>query len=48
MLKQAHNFKQVGRAGVAGRAEHAHEAFRENVRGLGQAGEVDGRVTELT
>jgi hypothetical protein len=44
MLKEAHNFKQVGRARVAGRAEHAHEAFGWNVCGLGQADESNRRI----
>jgi hypothetical protein len=43
MLKEAHNFKELGRARVAGQAEQAHEAFRWNVSGLGQAGEANGR-----
>jgi hypothetical protein len=39
MLEEAHNFKQVGRARVAGWAEHAHEAFGWNMRSLGEPGE---------
>src|SRR5947208_16731190 len=44
MLKEAHNFKQVGRARVARRAEHAHQACGWNVRGLGETGESDSFV----
>jgi hypothetical protein len=39
MLKEAHNFEQIGRTRVADCAEHAHEAFRRNVRCLGEARE---------
>jgi hypothetical protein len=35
-VKEAHNFKQIGRTRVARRTEHAHKAFRRNVRGLGK------------
>jgi len=41
MLKEAHNFEQIGRTRVADCAEHAHEAFRRNVHGLSEASESD-------
>ncbi|MBV8360887.1 MAG: hypothetical protein JO189_23570 [Deltaproteobacteria bacterium] len=44
MLEEAYNFEQVGRTRIAGRTEHAHKAFRRNVRGLGKAVEAHGRV----
>jgi hypothetical protein len=43
-LKETHNFEEIGRARVAGRTEHAHEAFRRDVRGLGESGEANGCV----
>ena len=44
MLKGAHDFEQAGHERVTGRAEHAHEALRRNVRSLGRAGKANGRV----
>lgn len=44
MLKEAHDFKQVGSARIAGRAKHAHQAFRRNVRGRGKIGEPNSCV----
>src|SRR5689334_14443803 len=44
MLKEVQNFKQVRRARIAGRTEHAHEAFRWNMRCLGQTVETHSRV----
>jgi len=44
MLKEAHNFEQIGRTRVADCAEHAHEAFRRKVRCLGEAREPNRGV----
>jgi hypothetical protein len=44
MLKEVHDFREIVGVRIAGWSEHAHEAFRRNVRGLSQAGEANGRV----
>src|SRR6266849_9257181 len=38
LLKEAHDFKEVGRARIAGGTEHAHEAFRRDMSGLCETG----------
>ena len=44
ILKEAHNFKEVGRARIASRTKHAHKAFRRNVGSFGKARELDSCV----
>jgi hypothetical protein len=44
MLKEVHDFKEIVGARIAGWSEHAHEAFRRNMRGLGQAVEANGGI----